>query len=302
MILSVVIPFYKCRAAVRPMYHRLLAACGSLGTDLEFLFVEDCGEDGTWEILEELAASDSRVKAVQLSRNFGQHHALAAGLDLCTGDWVVTMDCDLQDRPEDIPRLFEKAREGYDVVYARRRERKAPLLKGAASRLFHRVFRLLSGVRTDPEGSSFRLMSEKVLKAFRSMGEQIRVTGLHLRWLGFPAAFVEVEHSDRCEGPSSYSLGKLLSLGENCIAAYSNRPLRISIGGGLFILLFSCAWAVRLAAASTPSEPWTKVLVSLWMLGGMILLNLGLLGLYLGKVFEETKRRPLYVISKKINL
>ena len=306
--LSVIVPFYKCRAAVRPLYSRLLSSCEPLGMDLEFLFIEDCGGDGSWEAIEELARLDSRVKAVQFSRNFGQHHALTAGLDLCTGDWAVTMDCDLQTPPEEIPRLYARALEGFDVVYGRRMARKDrdPLWRRAVSSLYHRAFFLLTGIRTDPRVASFRLLSRKVIDGFKTMREQSRKTGSQINWLGFPTAWVDVEHHPRFEGKSSYSFRKLFNFALDGIIAYSDKPLRISIRMGFLISLFSLLWAaaltVRKLVWGSSVEGWTSIMVSLWFLGGLVVFNLGVIGLYLGKVFDETKGRPLYVISRKINL
>lgn len=306
MKLSIVVPFYKCRASAVPLYERLLASCEPLGMELELVFVEDCGGDGSWEILEEIARGDNRVKAVQLSRNYGQHHALTAGLDICTGDWVVTMDCDLQDRPEDIPGLFSKALEGYDVVCTLRTVRKDPLWKRLTSRCFRKVFGWCSGIRTEPGTGAFRLLSKRVVEALRSMREQTRLTGAHIRWLGFSTGYVAVEHDSRFEGKSSYSLRKLLSLAWGGIAAYSSKPLRLPLWTGFFLMFISCLSAVgvilRKLLWGIPADGAALLMISLWFLGGLVIFNIGIVGLYVGKVFDETKRRPLYVISRSINL
>ena len=277
-----------------------------MGMELELVFVEDCGGDGSWEILEEIALRDQRVKAVQLSRNYGQHHALTAGLDICTGDWVVMMDCDLQDRPEDIPRLFQKAMEGYDVVNTLRTVRKDPLWKRLGSRYFRKVFGWLSGIRAEPGAGGFRLLSKSVVEALGSMREQSRLTGTHIRWLGFSAGYVHVEHDSRFEGKSSYSLRKLFSLAWSGIAAYSVKPLRLPLWLGSLISFFAflCALGViiRKIFWGIPAGSLAILMLSLWFIGGLVIFNLGIVGLYVGKVFEETKNRPLYVISRSINL
>lgn len=272
----------------------------------EYVFLEDCGEDGSWEILAGLALRDPRVKVAQFSRNFGQHYAISAGLELCSGDWAVVMDCDLQDSPEEIPRLYAKAQEGYDIVCARRGRRKDPLWKRWTSFLFAKIFSWLSGMKYDPEVANFRIISRKVIDAYCSMGEKLRFFGGHLQWLGFPTAYVDVEHSARREGRSSYTLRKLINLAVDAIVAYSDKPLRLSIKTGFAMACFSFFFALYLGyrkfVLDIPVEGWTSIMVSVWFLGGLIIANLGIIGIYLGKVFDETKKRPLYVISKRINI
>lgn len=306
-MISIVVPFYKSEKTVEKLFEALCALEESIpGELLEFLFIEDCGDDSSWEIIQELAMRDSRLKAIQFSRNFGQHYAITAGLELCSGDWAVVMDCDLQDRPEEIPRLYAKAMEGYDIVCARRGKRKDPLWKRLASRIFVAFFRWLSGMNYDPEVANFRIVSRKVIDAYCSMQEKLRFFGGHLEWLGFPAAFIDVEHGARHEGKSSYSLRKLINLALDTIIAYSDKPLRISVKLGFLIALGSFFYAMYLTfrkfALDIPVAGWTSMMVSLWFLGGIIIANLGIIGIYLGKVFDETKKRPLYVISKRINI
>ncbi len=306
-MISFVVPFYRSEGTVVPLHEALCALAPRLpGHELEFVFVEDCGGDGTWDAIAALAARDSRVKAVQFSRNFGQHYAISAGLDACRGDWAVVMDCDMQDRPEEIPRLYAKAMEGFDVVCARRGRRKDPLWKRCASVAFAKVFGWLSGMKYDPRVANFRILSRKVIDAYTSMGERLRFFGGHLEWLGFEAGFVDVEHGARAEGRSSYTLRKLAALAVNTIIAYSDKPLRLSVKAGFAMALFSLLYAVwlgfRKVVLDIPVEGWTSIMVSMWFLGGLIVANLGIIGIYLGKVFDETKKRPLYVVSRRINL
>jgi len=306
-LISFVVPFYKSKATVRLLYEKLCALSSLLQNEpLEFVFVEDCGKDGSWEILHEIAIDDPRVKAIQLSRNFGQHYAITAGLDLCSGDWAVVMDCDLQDRPEEIPRLYEKALEGYDIVCARRGKRKDSFGKRITSQLFLRTFGWLSGMEIDPQVGTLRIFSRKVIDAYCSMREKLRALVGHMTWLGFPTAYIDVEHGARHSGISSYSLRKRIDFAMNIIIAYSDRPLRFSVKAGFLMAFFSFCFAALLTyrklALDIPVDGWTSIMVSLWFLGGIIIANLGIIGIYLGKVFDETKKRPLYVISKRINI
>lgn len=308
MKISIISPFYKSRESIIPLYRRLNKALDSVcdPEDREFIFIEDRGEDGSWEMLEKLALKDPRVKAVRFSRNFGQHYGITAGLDLCTGDWAVVMDCDLQDRPEEIPRLYKKAMEGYDIVCARRGRRKDPSWKRLTSIMFAKSFSWLSGMKYDPEVANFRIISRKVINAYCSMREKLRFFGGHLEWLGFDTVYVNVEHGARYEGKSSYSLMKLIDLAVDTIIAYSDKPLRLSIKTGFLIALGAFLYAIYLSfrkfVLEIPVEGWTSMMVSLWFLGGLIIANLGIIGIYLGKVFDETKKRPLYVISDRINV
>lgn len=173
--LSVVIPVYKAENCLGELYRRLKASLESVSPDFEVVLVEDCGGDNSWQMIERLAATDPRVRGIQFSRNFGQHYGITAGLDHCHGDWVVVMDCDLQDRPEEIPRLYAKAQEGYDIVLARRGVRQDPLLKRITSWLFYKIFSYLADIEYDGDSGNFRIMSRKVVTNFRRMREQLRL-------------------------------------------------------------------------------------------------------------------------------
>ena len=304
--MSIVSPVYKAIDCVEELYRRIVEAVKQIEIlDYEIIFVEDCGEDGSWEKICDMAAKDPHLKAVQLSRNFGQHLAITAGLSLATGDWVIVMDCDLQDPPEEIPSLYEKALEGYDVVCARRGKRKDPMWKRCTSRLFVAIFNWLSGMSYDPQCANFRILSRLVVDEYSRMEERVPSFGGHLEWLGFNVGYVDINHRERYSGKSSYSLKKLLRLATNTIVAYSNKPLHISITLGFFMAFSSVMYALFLVwrkfGIGISADGWTSLMVSIWFLGGMVIGNLGIIGLYLGKVYDETKKRPLYVVSKKIN-
>ncbi len=300
--ISVVTPVYKAEGSLRELYTRLVAALEGITRDFEILMVEDCGGDGSWEIIRELADADPRVKGLQFSRNFGQHYGITAGLDHCDGDWVVVMDCDLQDRPEEIPRLYAKALEGYDVVLALRGRRSDSPLKRAASWTFYRIFSWLADTEYDGDAGNFRIISRKVVENCRLMREQLRFFGGLINWMGFPTASIEARHDARHEGHSTYTFGKLWRLAADTIIAYSDKPLRLSIrfgflmsfaafAGGLYILVHSLLYG-------SPVVGWPSLFVSLYFLGGIIISILGIIGIYLGKTFDEAKKRPLYIVSK----
>lgn len=298
--ISVVIPVYKAENCLHTLYNRLKASLETISQDFEIVLIEDCGGDCSWEIISELAITDSRVKGIQFSRNFGQHYGITAGLDYCNGDWVVVMDCDLQDRPEEIPRLYNKAKEGYDVVLARRGKRQDRLMKRLTSWLFYKVFNYLSGLQYDREVGNFRIISRRVVGNYRLMREQLRFFGGIIDWMGFPTTNIEVKHEARFEGNSTYTFRKLWKLASETIIAYSDKPLRISIHLGFMIsvLAFLYGSFILLKALIFGSSVigWSSLIVSLYFLGGIIIATLGILGIYLGKTFDEAKKRPLYLV------
>ncbi len=304
--ISVVIPVYKAENCLEELYSRLKSSIETISSDFEIVLVEDCGGDRSWEMIADLAKRDSRVKGIQFSRNFGQHYGITAGLDHADGDWVVVMDCDLQDRPEEIPRLYEKAMEGYDIVLARRGKREDPWHKLFLSWSFYRIFSYLADMEYDGQSGNFRIMSRKVTENFRLMREQLRFFGGLVSWMGFPAASIDVQHAERFAGKSTYTFGKLWKLASETIIAYSDKPLRLSIRFGFSISLLSFVYGLYIIYLAifrgTPILGWSSLIVSIYFLGGIIISILGVIGIYLGKTFDETKKRPLYIVSKMINL
>lgn len=303
--ISVVIPVYKAEGCLIELYRRLSSALQGITSDFEIILVEDCGGDRSWQIIRDLAVSDKRVKGIQFSRNFGQHYGITAGLDHCTGRWVVVMDCDLQDQPEEIPRLYRKALEDYDVVYARRVVRQDNWMKRASSKLFYVVFDYLTEQKSDPAIANFGIYSRKVVDNYCRMRESVRAFPLFVRWLGFPSASINVAHAPRFSGVSSYDLRKLLVLAVHAIVAQSNRPLRLSIQFGFFMagcsLLAAIFYIIRYFLYSVPVAGWTSVIVSIYFLAGLFFVNTGFIGLYIGRIYDEVKGRPLYVMREQIN-
>jgi dolichol-phosphate mannosyltransferase len=230
--------------------------------DFEIILVEDCGGDRSWEIIMALAEKDPRVKGIQFSRNFGQHYGITAGLDHCDGDWVVVMDCDLQDRPEEIPRLYEKAQEGYDVVLARRGRRKDPFLKRLTSSLFYKVFNYFTDLKYDSEVGNFRIISRRVAESFCLMREQLRFFGGIVDWMGFPTASISVSHEERFAGKTTYTFGKLWKLATETIIAYSDKPLRISIRLGFLLSTLAFIYGIfillRAIVHGSPVMGWSS--------------------------------------------
>jgi dolichol-phosphate mannosyltransferase len=283
----------------------LKAVLENIADDFEIVLVEDCGGDRSWEIIEELAAADPHVRGLQFSRNFGQHYGITAGLDHCDGDWVVVMDCDLQDRPEEIPCLYAKAQEGYDVVLARRGKRKDPLLKTLISALYYKMFNYFSETAYDGRVGNFRIISRHVVNYFRQMRENLRFFGGLIDWMGFPTASIDVVHEERFAGRSTYTFGTLWKLASEIIIAYSDKPLRLSVKLGFSMAFFSTIYGtyvlINALLHGSTVLGWSSLMVSLYFIGGITIANLGIIGIYLGKSFDETKKRPLYIIRRQTN-
>ncbi len=305
-LLSVVIPVYKAEGCLNELYNRLTSSLETLTPDFEIILVEDCGGDRSWDIIQNLARQDERVKGIQFSRNFGQHYGITAGIDHASGDWIVVMDCDLQDRPEDIPRLYQKTREGYDVVRACRMERKDSIFKKVTSWSFYKVFNYLTDTHYDSNSGTFRMISRKVADNYRLLREQLQFFGGLVDWMGFPTATIDVCREERFKGKSTYSIRKLWKLATEIIIAYSDKPLRMSVKFGFFMCLFSFLYGsyiiYRAVVFGTPVLGWSSVIVFLNFIGGIIIGLLGVIGIYLGKTYDGVKNRPLYIIRTTENI
>jgi dolichol-phosphate mannosyltransferase len=302
--ISVVLPVYNEAAILGELHRRLHAALSSISEDYEIVMVDDGSRDESWKTMAELSAQDRRVKAIRLSRNFGQHYGITAGLDHCDGDWVVVMDSDLQDRPEEIPNLYAKAQEGFDVVVARRGRRRDAPLKRLTSWLFYRVFSYLTDTHYDSQVGNFRIISRRVVENVRTVREQLRFFGGIVDWLGFPQTSIQVQHSERLAGKGAYNFRRLWRLGQDIIIAHSDKPLRLAVRVGFFISLVSFVYGVyviwRALAHRVSVAGWSSLIASVYFLAGIVISILGIIGLYLGRTFAEAKKRPLYVVRERV--
>ena len=300
--LSIVSPVYKSEECLPELYRRLVVAAEKITPDFELVLVEDAGPDRSWAVLEQMAARDPRVKAIKLSRNFGQHYAITAGLDHARGEWVVVMDCDLQDRPEEIEKLYHKAQEGFDMVFARRIDRKDSQAKNLRSYLFGRLLGWLIGSEFDEAVANFSISSKRAVLAFREYRERDRAFSMIMHDIGFADAYVDVDHAARFAGVTSYSWGKLIQLAMQVAVSASTRPLHMSIRFGAFVaalsLLFMAYLIGRYCWIDVGVAGWTSLAVLISFFFGLLFMQLGVIGLYLGKTFEESKRRPLYHIAE----
>lgn len=304
--ISIVSPVYCCADCLRDLCARIAAALLPIGEDYEIILVDDASPDGAWSMLRELCATDSRIKAISLSRNFGQHYAIAAGLDAARGEWVVVMDCDLQDRPEEIPRLYAKAREGHDVVFAEREARRDGWFKRASSRAFIALLNYLSGADYDYRTANFGIYSRAVIDAVLRMGDHSRFFPVMVRWTGFRRTSIAVQHDARGNGGSAYTLRKLMHLALDIILSYSDKPLRLVAALGLCVSVIALGIAgfsiFRYVHGDVTVAGYTSVIASMWLLAGVMLFCMGVIGLYVGRVFESVKLRPVFIVRERLNL
>ena len=304
--LSIVSPVYRAEKMVHMLVERIVKSVTTITEDFEIILVNDASPDASWSVLEYECAQDKRVKGINLSRNFGQHYAITAGLHYAKGEWVVVMDCDLQDRPEEIPALYQKALEGYDIVYARRKQRQDKWLKRMTSRAFNAVLNRLSGLNKDKNVANFGIYHQRVIKEYNKIPEQSRSFGSLILYLGFRTAIIDVQHAEREEGTSSYTLVRMLKLAFDVIISHSNKPLRMAVGLGFsmsalsFLLALYNVVARMIGMISFPG--YTTTIFSIWFVGGLMLLVMGILGLYIGKIFDQVKGRPIYVVRNTINI
>ena len=300
--ISVVTPVYGCGDCLEQLYNRLKTTLSNINENFEIIMVNDASPDNAWDIITQLAHKDNRVKGINLSRNFGQHRTITAGLDYASGEWIVVMDCDLQDQPEEILKLYNKTQEGYDVVFGRRAIRQDSFLKKLSSKLFYKVFDYFTETHTDNTIANFSIISKKVLLTLRRYKEQNRSYALFVNLVGFKRADIDIVHASREIGKSSYTLSKLINLAIDGIVSQSNKPLKLSIKFGFlvsFIAFIYALWLIlRYILYGISVEGWTSVMVSIYLISGLIFLNLGFLGLYIGKIFDETKNRPLYIVDE----
>lgn len=301
--LSVVVPVYGCRESLRALHERTSAALRAITSSYEIVLVDDCDREGSWEVVAQLAREDRAVKAFRLSRNFGQHAAITAGLAQCTGRWAVVMDCDLQDPPELIAELYREARSGKDIVLARRKRKRHSFFRRIAARIYFRLMNVLAKARFDGEFGSFSIISRKVVDALLRFQDQDRHYLFILGWLGFRTSAIEYEHAPRHSGASAYSLRALIRHALSGLFFQTTVLLRWIVYFGFWL---SCAgfllaaYYVYMYFAHSVYPGYTSIAVLILLIGGFIIMSTGVAGLYIGKVFDQVKARPLYVIDQSI--
>lgn len=301
--ISVVVPVYKCAECLHHLHRRLAAALAQVPGDHEIVLVDDRSPDESWGILRELAEEDPSIRVVRLSRNFGQHAAITAGIEFARGRWIVVMDCDLQDPPEEIPRLYAQAREGVEIVYARRTGRRGPWFRRTASRMYFRILNASLGTNFDPNYGNFTIISRKVRDAFLRFRDKDRHYLMILRWLGYDHASIDVAHADRYAGESAYTLRTLIKFAIDGLFFQSTTLLRwstyIGFSASLIGLVLAGFFVVNYFLQNT-YPGWTSLAVLILMIGGLTITTVGVAGLYIGKIFTQVKDRPLYVIDDMV--
>lgn len=304
MDISVVIPVYGCKDALPELHQRLTTVLGRMTSAYEIILVNDACPQGSWTVIEEICKKDSHVVGLELSRNFGQLQATAAGIDYSTGDWVVVMDCDLQDRPEEIPRLYAKAQEGYDVVFARRKERKDSKLKVFVSNCFYKVYSFATGQPYDGNLCNFSISNRNVINHYCQMREYHRGFVMYIQWMGFREAILDVEHQERFSGESGYNFRKRMKMAIDLLTSQSDKLLQLTVKAGLFIsavALFAIIILIIRFFAMHIQAGWTSIIATICFMGGLTIASVGVVGIYVGNIFMEVKHRPLYIVRQQLN-
>lgn len=303
--LSIVIPIYNEAGLLEELWDRLRVALDPLGLHWEVIFIDDGSRDETWSVLERLARTDYRIRALGLSRNFGHQIAISAGLEWARGDAVVIMDGDLQDPPELIPEFVRQWQAGYEVVYAIRARREASALKRLAYRAFYRLLARMAEVDIPLDAGDFGLMDRRVVEVLRRMPERNRfVRGLR-SWAGFRQIGLPYVRPARARGRSKYSWRRLFRLALDGLVAFSTVPLRLATWVGFLVSGVSFVGIVLYLYRyfTTPRVPgFTSLIIALLFLGGIQLITIGIIGEYIGRIYDEVKQRPLYVVARTLNL
>lgn len=306
ILLSIVSPVYRGEKMTEELVRRISESVGSITQHYEIILVNDASPDNSWNVIRAECEKDSRVKGINLSRNFGQHYAITAGLSYAKGEWVVVMDCDLQDRPEEIPNLYNKAIEGYDSVFAQRVNRSDSLLKRMSSKLFYKFFSYMTETRQDASVANFGIYNRKVVESILAMGDKMRYFPTQVQWVGFRKYYIPVEHDSRLEGKSSYSLKKLFRLAFDTIVSFSDKPLRLTMNIGALITMVSfligLIYLIQYLCGHIAVMGYASLIISLWFICGILVFLIGVVGLYLGKTFNQTKGRPTFIVDDKINI
>lgn len=298
--LSIVVPVYECEPCLRELHRRVTAAVATVTNDYELVLVEDRGSDRSWSVIVELAGSDPAVKGYRLSRNFGQHAAITAGLAHAAGDRIVVMDCDLQEPPEEIPRLLARAQEGFDIVFARRQVARSSLWYRTTRRLWYRAFYAFTRTPVDARYASLSLFSRRVAEAYLQLRDRSREHILILTWLGFDWTWIEFEQQERFAGKSSYGLGTLLRLSLDQLFFQTTVLLRWVVYLGFAFASAGLGLAVYYIAAKIFGDAapgFTSLAVFTLTTGGFTIMSVGVIGLYIGKVFEQVKERPIFIVD-----
>lgn len=304
--ISVVSPVYMAEKLVDQFIERVQKSVKEITPSFEIILVEDGGQDGSWDKIQENCSKYEFIKGIKLSRNFGQHFAIAAGLENSRGKWIVVMDCDLQDVPEEIPNLYRKAQEGYYLVHARRKDRQDSLMKKANSKLFYRMFSYLTETKQDAGAANFGIYHRKVIQEVIKMGDYFRVFPILVQWVGFKRTYLDTKHEPRKVGQSSYTFSKLVNLAFNMIISFSDKPLRLCLKFGVLVSFLSfaigLAYLILYLGGYVKVLGYTSMILLLSFNLGITTFFIGIVGTYIGKMSVQVKNRQRFIIEEQINL
>jgi len=302
MKLSIVSPVYKAEKIVEKLVSEIQKTMLLMQVDYEIILIDDRSPDNSWEVMKNISKSNPEVKSIRLSRNFGQHPAIMAGLSHVKGEWVVVMDCDLQDQPKEIEKLFNKTQEGFEVVLARRTNRHDSYFKKLSSLIFSKFYGFFTDTKYDNEIANFGIYHSKVIQSLLQMGDYIKFFPLFVDFVGYKSTSIAVAHASRDFGKTSYSFSKLVSLAFNTIISFSNKPLKLFVKFGLLISLLSVFVGFYYIYQAFTNKigvlGYSSIIVSIWFLSGIIITTIGVTGIYVGKIFDQTKNRPIFIIDE----
>lgn len=305
-LISIVVPMYYEELVAEECYRRLTKALENRDFDYELLFVNDGSKDKTEQILQRLSEKDERVKVINFARNFGHQAAVTAGIYSATGDGVVLIDADLQDPPELISEMVEKWKSGYQVVYAKRLKRKGEsFFKKLTAKYFYKLLNFLSDTDIPKDTGDFRLMDRCVVEVFKLMPEKHKFIRGMVSWIGFNQTFIEYEREERFAGETKYPLKKMLKFAMDGILSFSTKPLKMVTSIGLLTVILSfivLVFALYMKFSGRTQSGWTSLMVVMTFFSGAQLLSIGILGEYIGRIYDESKNRPSFIIKSKWNM
>lgn len=307
MKISVISPVYGAASLLHELVKEIEESVLRITDDYEIILVEDHSPDDSKKIIKDICSANKHVIGAFHSRNFGQQYAIHTGFTLASGDYIVTLDCDLQDTPALIQDLYKKSLEGYDIVFASRQNRQDSQIKKLGSKYFNQLLGFLTDTIQDESIANFVLYKKKVVDAMLSMGDNRRYYPLMNHWVGFNTCKLPIPHAERSDGKSSsYSMRKRIELALNTAVAFSTKPLRLIIFFGAFIsiiaVLMAFALIVRYFLDSDAVSGWASLFVSIWFVAGLMMMTMGIVAVYIGSIFEQTKNRPTTIVSEILNV
>lgn len=303
MKLSIIIPVFNEEKNIPVLYDRISKTLSSAQVTPEYIFVNDGSRDHSMQVIRSLAASDAAVKYIDFSRNFGHQVAVTAGLDKCTGDVAVIIDADLQDPPETILAMIEKMKEGYEVVYGKRKSRKGEgFIKKITAKLFYRILKSITSIDIPIDTGDFRVIEKKVIEALRSMPERQKFLRGQISWIGFRQTFIEYDRDERNAGKTGYTYRKMIRFALDGITSFSNFPLKFAtvagfmVSGISFALMLYALYSRFITKDYVPG--WASLMLSVLFIGGIQLIGIGIIGEYISRISDNVRNRPLYVVKE----